>query len=95
MVLEIKSQGWNFMGEIKERYGSLVLNNGSQVDYFLQYDGSAYIDFQVRRTRLTTRAQGYDFSFFLSDGGQGKRDCERKFPGLLEMIVKRYPDVKF
>jgi hypothetical protein len=80
------------MGELKRKSGSIILN-GSQVDYLLQYDGAAYIDLQVRRGRLTTHAQGYDFTFFVSDGGQGKKDCERKFPGLLALLAKRFPDI--
>jgi hypothetical protein len=82
------------MAELKTRHGSIILN-GTQVDYLIQSDGAGYMDLQVRRSRLTTRAQGYDFTFFLSDGGKGIADCDKKFPGLRVLLAKRFLDMNF
>jgi hypothetical protein len=42
---------------------------------------------------LTTFEKAYDYSFILSDGGTGQKDCDKKFPGLRAALAKRFPDL--
>jgi hypothetical protein len=80
------------MAEVKKSAGSIILN-GKQADYFLQWDGASYLDLQVRWARPGLFEKTYDHSFILSDGGEGIRDCDKKFPGLRPLLAKRYPDL--
>ena len=80
------------MSELITRRGAIILN-GAQVDYLYHTDGAGFSDIQVRRGRLTTTEKSYDFSFILSDGGEGLKACEKKFPGLLALLSKRFPEL--
>jgi len=80
------------MGNIITKRGSIILNS-AQVDYLYHTDGAGFSDLQVRRGRLTTQERAYDFSFILSDGGEGLKGCEKKFPGLLTMLSQRFPEL--
>lgn len=80
------------MGKLIARRGSIILN-GSQADYLYHTDGVGFSDIQVRRGRLTTIERSYDFSFILSDGGEGLKACEKMFPGLLTLLSQRFPEL--
>jgi len=80
------------MTPLQTSRGSIILN-GAKVDYLYHTDGAGFSDIQVRRGRLTTKEKAYDFSFILAVGGEGLKACEKKFPGLLALLAKRFPDL--
>jgi hypothetical protein len=79
------------MEQLKTKKGSIILNE-KQIDYFIQTNGVNYTDLQVRRARHSVNEKDYDYSFIFFEGDEGKIECENKFPGLLKLLAKRFPE---